>query len=248
MRKNETMRITNQNFKDVLASIASLTLSKNPEGLVLMSAINKYLKSECETSIKQNNELLIRISYKKDTISMEPLRTIEKEIRNEIIRSKNSIYIMIFRLWFGYMSSKFSSGSFTDKVQAKSNFHRDITIFVEFIANIIYQLFYDWFFMHENTINFYERLIKQFVPNFFTQHREWPQIYHGILKSFGEKPLKHITKAKPENVIFIDPEFSGEGLQTPWQTCIDKVGEIYDECIPRRKVGLLKELIEAVQR
>lgn len=92
------------------------------------------------------------------------------------------------------MTSRYAGNTFGDAKQAKSCFHKDVVAFGELLANIIYHLFYDWFFAQEKGIDFYGRLVREFVPNLITQHKRWRDIYKHILVSFGEKPFKNIHK------------------------------------------------------
>lgn len=55
---------------------------------------------------------------------------------------------MVYELWYSYMFAKYNTANLADRRKAMSNFHNDITIFGEYISNIIYHLFYEWFFVH----------------------------------------------------------------------------------------------------
>jgi hypothetical protein len=109
-----------------------------------------------------------------------------------------------------------------------NNFHNDIVYFGEFISNIVYHMFFDWFFIHEKKIDIYGKLVKEFVPNLLTQHKEWKKTYKRVLESFGEKEFNHISKNRPEKVIFLKPEFSGEGVKEPFQACVEVMRQIYE--------------------
>jgi hypothetical protein len=91
------------------------------------------------------------------------------------------------------MSNQYSKENFNSTHEAKIHFKKDITVFGEFVSNIIYNLFFDWTFLLEKNMDFYNRLVEEFVPNLITQHRSWLPIYRKILECFGEKPLKHIS-------------------------------------------------------
>lgn len=94
----------------------------------------------------------------------------------------------------------------------------------------------------------YGKIIKELVPNLLTQHKEWAKIYKKILECFGEKPFKFISKSKPEQVIFLKAEFSGEGVKEPFRSCVDVMKQIYEESIPKRKIAKIKELILTVKQ
>lgn len=50
-------------------------------------------------------------------------------------------------------------------------FHKDVSSFGEYVSNVIYHLFGEWFYFLEKKHDVYSKIIKEFVPNLITHHK-----------------------------------------------------------------------------
>lgn len=57
------------------------------------------------------------------------------------MKNKSTLHWLIFEIWYDYMFRKYRSSQEVDNRQVASQFHYDVTVFGEFVANAIYHVF-----------------------------------------------------------------------------------------------------------
>ena len=51
-----------------------------------------------------------------------------------------------------------------------------------------------------------------------------------------------------DRVIFIKPEFSGDGMEHAYRPCLDIIKQLQEEFIPKRKIAKLKQFILTIKQ